>query len=187
MLYSQGIPLEELGVPRVDGGPVETDHRKIWQLFADNIHLFRGTPSGMWLQDELRYVFGIEEKLSGANAQAVYDQIDAQLKSPAFGPRALYDRFNIEVLCTTDAATDTLADHQAIRESGWHGRILPTFRPDNVVNLTTPNWLDHVAALEEVSGLSIGDYTSFIQALEDRRAFFKEQGAQATDHAALTA
>ena len=130
MLYSQGIPLEELGVPRVDGGPVETDHRKIWQRFADNIHLFRGTPSGMWLQDELRYVFGIEEKLSGANAQAVYDQIDSQLKSPDFGPREQYDRFNIEVLCTTDAATDTLAAHQAIRESGWHWSvILPTLPP----------------------------------------------------------
>jgi glucuronate isomerase len=187
MLYSQGIALEELGVPRVDGGPVEMDHRKIWQLFAENIHLFRGTPSGMWLQDELRYVFSIEEKLSGANAQEVYDQIDMQLKSPDFGPRRLYDRFNIEVLCTTDAATDTLAAHQAIRESGWHGRILPTFRPDNLVNLTTANWAAHVSALEEVSGLPIGDYASFIHALENRRAFFKKHGAKATDHAALTA
>ena len=187
MLYSQGIALEDLGVPRVDGGPVETDHRKIWQIFAENIHLFRGTPSGMWLQDELFFVFGVQEKLSGVNAQMIYDQIDAKLKSPEFRPRTLYERFNIEVLCTTDAATDTLEHHQAIRASGWNGRILPTFRPDNVVNLDTRNWLEHIAALEAVSGLDITGYRSFVEALENRRAFFKENGAKATDHAALTA
>jgi glucuronate isomerase len=187
MLYSQGITLEDLGVPRVDGGPVETNQRKIWQIFADNIHLFRGTPSGMWLQDELYFVFGVQEKLSGGNAQLIYDQIDAKLKSPEFSPRTLYERFNIEVLCTTDAATDTLEHHQAVRESGWHGRILPTFRPDNVINPNTPNWIDHIAALEEVSGIAVYDYRSFIEALENRRAFFKENGAKATDHAALTA
>lgn len=187
MLYSQGIPLEDLGVPRVDGGPVETDHRKIWQRFADNNHLFRGTPSGIWLQDELVFVFGIEEKLSGANAQWIYDLIDEKLKSPEFSPRTLYDRFNIELLCTTDAATDRLEHHQAIRESGWHGRILPTFRPDNVINPTMPNWRENIDTLQEVSGIEIHDYRSFIEALENRRAFFKENGAKATDHAALTA
>ena len=187
MLYSQGIALEDLGVPRVDGGPVETDHRIIWQRFADNIYLFRGTPSGIWLQDELFFVFGIHEKLSGANAQEIYDQIDAKLKSPEFSPRKLYERFNIEVLCTTDAATDTLEHHQAIRASGWNGRILPTFRPDNVINLTMPNWRENIVTLQQVSGIEIHDYYSFIAALENRRAFFKVNGAKATDHAALTA
>jgi glucuronate isomerase len=187
MLYSQGIALEDLGVPRIDGGPVEKDHRKIWQTFAENIYLFRGTPSGMWLQDELFFVFGVQEKLSGANAQDVYDQIDAKLKSPEFKPRALFEQFNIEVLCTTDVATDTLEHHQAIRASGWDGRILPTFRPDNVISPLAPNWHDNIAALAEVSGIDITDYRSFIEALENRRAFFKENGATATDHAALTA
>lgn len=187
MLYSQGIALEALGVPRADGGPVETDHRKIWQIFAENIHLFRGTPSGIWLRDELHSVFGIQEKLSGRNAQMIYDQIDAKLKSPDFGPRMLYERFNIEVLCTTDSATDTLEHHQAIHSSEWNGRVLPTFRPDSVVNIDTPNWIDHIAALEEASGIAVTDYSSFIEALENRRAFFLENGAKATDHAALTA
>ncbi|MGB3717576.1 MAG: glucuronate isomerase [Candidatus Promineifilaceae bacterium] len=187
MLYSQGIPLEDLGVPRNDGGPVETDHRKIWQIFAENMHLFRGTPSGIWLQDELYFVFGVQEKLNGANAQAVYDQIDGKLNSPEFSPRTLYERFDIEVLCTTDAATDTLEHHQAIRASDWNGRILPTFRPDNVVYLETLNWHDHIATLSEVSGIDITSYQSFIKALENRRTFFKENGATATDLAALTA
>lgn len=187
MLYSQGVALEDLGVPRVDGGLVETDHRKIWQIFADNIHLFRGTPSGMWLRDELYFVFGIQEKLNGENAQTIYDQIDARLRSPEYSPRRLYERFNIEVLCTTDAATDTLEHHQAIRASGWNGRILPTFRPDNVVNIATPGWSDQIASLAEVCGIEITGYRSFIEALENRRAFFIENGAKATDHAALTA
>lgn len=187
MLYSQGIPLEDLGVPRIDGGAVETDHRKIWQIFADNLYLFRGTPSGMWLQDELYFVFGIQEKLSGENAQAIYDEIDAKLNSPEFSPRALFQQFNIEVLCTTDAATDTLEQHQAIRASEWNGRVLPTFRPDNVVNLQTPGWQEHIDALSEASGIDISDYHTYIEALENRRTYFKENGATATDHAALGA
>jgi glucuronate isomerase len=187
MLYSQGVALEDLGVPREDGRPVETDHRKIWQTFADNLYLFRGTPSGMWLQDELHFVFGIEEKLNSANAQQIYDQIDEKLKSPEFSPRALFEQFNIDVLCTTDAATDTLEHHRAIMASGWNGRILPTFRPDNVVNLLTPDWHAHIGTLSNMSGIDITSYRSFIRALEERRAFFKENGATATDHAALTA
>ncbi|MCD6290231.1 MAG: glucuronate isomerase, partial [Anaerolineae bacterium] len=187
MLYSQGIQLEDLGIPRRDGGPTETDHRKAWQIFAEHFYLFRGTPTGIWIRDELYTVFGIEEKLTGESAQAIYDQIDAKLKSPEFKPRKLYEQFNIEVLCTTDAATDTLEHHQAIRESGWSGRILPTFRPDAVVNIDTPGWRENIDALSAVSGIDVKDYRSYIQALESRRAFFKEMGAHATDHAALTA
>jgi glucuronate isomerase len=187
MLYSQGVPLEELGVPPLDGSPTEQDHRRAWQRFADHYYLFRGTPTGIWLQDEFANVFGITEKLNSQNAQAIYDQIDAQLQSPAFRPRALYEQFNIEVLCTTDAATSTLAYHQAIRDSEWNGRILPTFRPDAVVNLDTKDWHKHITELSNVSGIDVVDYPSFIAALEQRRTFFKEMGATATDHAALTA
>ncbi|MAT99740.1 MAG: glucuronate isomerase [Anaerolineaceae bacterium] len=187
MLYAQGVRMEDLAVPRRDGGPVESDYRRAWQLFADNFYLFRGTPTGIWLVEELVNVFGITQKLNGPNAQTIYDQIDEKLKSPEFKPRSLYGRFNIEVLCTTDAATDTLAHHQSIRDSGWHGRILPTFRPDAVVNLDTENWREHIAALSQASGVDVVDYRSFLQALAQRRAFFKAMGAKATDHAALTA
>ncbi len=187
MLYSQGIPLETLGVPRNDGGPVEEDHRKIWQTFAEHFHLFRGTPSGIWLQHELAEVFGVEEKPCGANAQAIYDHIAAQLASPAFSPRRMFERFKIEVLCTTDAASDDLKDHQAIRDSGWSGIVLPTFRPDAVVNLDAPNWRANIDALSAAVGFEVDSYNRLIQALEARRAFFVEMGARATDHAALTA
>ena len=187
MLYSRGIPLEALGISRTDGGPVEQDHRKIWQIFAENFYLFRGTPSGIWLTHELHKVFGIEEKLTRETAQAAYDQIADKLASPEFRPRALFERFNIEVLCTTDAATDPLPYHQAIRDSGWGGDIRPTFRPDAVVNLLTPGWRDNINALSEVSGVTIHSYPTFTQALEQRRAFFKSMGTTATDHAAVSA
>lgn len=186
MLYSQGIPLEQLGISPRDGGAVERDHRRIWQTFADHYHLFRGTPTGMWLTHELHDVFGVREKLTGASAQRIYDQIEAALATPAFRPRALYERFNIEALCTTDPATSTLEHHQAIRDSGWQGRILPTFRPDAVVNLETPGWNQEIDRLAEVTGTHIGDYRAFIGALEQQRARFKAMGATATDHAAQT-
>ena len=187
MLYSQGIPLEKLGILRADGGATETDHRQIWQLFADYFYLFRGTPSGTWFVDELYSVFGIDEKLTGANAQAIYDQIDDKLTSSEFRPRALFEQFRIEALTTTDAATDSLAHHQAIRDSGWNGRILPTFRPDAVVNLDTVGWRDEIDKLSAISGIDVANYAAFVQALENRRAFFKQMGATATDHAAVTA
>jgi glucuronate isomerase len=186
MLYSQGVTLEKLGVPRVDGGEVETDHRNIWHLLCANFHLFRGTPSGIWLTHELSEVFGIDEKPSAANADRLYDAISEKLAQPEFTPRALFKRFNIEVLSTTDAATDTLEHHQAIRASGWQGHILPSFRPDGVVNLDAPDWRTNLDKLSAVSGIDVVDFVSYIRALEQRREFFKSMGATATDHAALT-
>jgi glucuronate isomerase len=187
MLYSQGITMEAVGVPRVDGGDTEQDHRKIWQIFADNFYLFRGTPSGAWLTQELNEVFGIDEKINSHTAQTIYEQIAAKLALPEFRPRALFEQFNIEVLCTTDAATDTLVYHQQLKESGWPGHIRPTFRPDAVVNLNTPDWRKNIDTLSEVSGINVNSYPSFIQALEQRRTFFKSRGATATDHAAISA
>ncbi|MCJ7496331.1 MAG: glucuronate isomerase, partial [Deltaproteobacteria bacterium] len=176
MLYSQGIPLEVLGVRRLDGGSVEQDHHKIWQIFAENFYLFRGTPSGLWLKEELHSVFGIEEKVNGKTAQRIYDKIEAELAKPEFRPRALFERFNIEVLCTTDAATDPLSNHQAIKESGWKGRVIPTFRPDALVNLLTLGWQDHINALSNLSDITVDSYSKFITALENRRGFFKKMG-----------
>src|SRR5262249_21835072 len=186
MLYSQGIALERLGIPSVDGTPVETDHRAIWQLFADNFYLFRGTPTGVWLKHELAEVFGVREKLNSQTAQAVYDHIAERLARPEFKPRQLYERFNIEVLATTDAATDSLEHHEAIRRSGWKGRILPTFRPDGVINVDRPDWRNNIERLSDIVRFEISSAARLVQALEERRGFFKKAGAAATDHAAPT-
>jgi glucuronate isomerase len=186
MLYSQGIDLERLGIPRNDGEPVESDHRKIWQIFADHFHLFRGTPTGMWLAHEFQDVFGVREKLNGKSAQRIYDQIADCLSNPEYSPRRLFEKFNIEVLATTDAAGDPLVHHKAIKESGWKGRVVPTFRPDGVVNIDRPDWRSNIEALGEVCGYEIRSYKFLLEALGSRRAHFKSMGATATDHAALT-
>lgn len=186
MLYSQGVPMESLGLPTLDGTPVEEDPRKIWQTFADHFYLFRGTPTGMWLNEEFDLVFGIDVKLASDNAQEVYDAIAEKLEQPEFRPRRLYERFSIEVLTTTDPATSTLADHQSIRDSDWEARILPTFRPDAVVNIDSPGWRENIDLLSEVSGIDVVDYASYIQALEQRREYFKAMGATATDHSAIS-
>ena len=187
MFYSQGISLEALGIAPLNGKQPQSDHRAIWQMVCDHWHLFRATPTGIWLRDELAQVFGIERKINSANAGAIYDEIAAKLNSPAFRPRALYERFNIEALATTDAATDRLIHHQAIRDSGWRGRIIPTFRPDAVIAIDQAGWARNIDLLSDVSGIAIGNYDSYIQALEQRRGHFKAMGATATDHAALIA
>lgn len=181
MLYSHGVPMEALGIPRCDGAAVATDHRKIWQTFAEHFYLFRGTPTGSWLAHELYDVFGIGQKLNGANAQETYDELMDRLAQPEYRPRALFERFEIEVLCTTDGAADTLEHHQAIKESGWPGVVLPTFRPDSVTNLLAAGWRSNIEALGAVSGREITSVKSLIAALEERRAFFKRMGATSTD------
>lgn len=186
MLYSQGIALEQVGVP-VGGGPsgglvTEQDHRRAWQVFADSFHLFRATPSGLWIADELREVFGIPDPLTGGNAGAIYDELSAKLARAEFRPRALFERARIETLCTTDDAADPLASHQAIRESGWAGDVRPTFRPDGVVNLLAPGWRERIQTLSAAVGYDIRRTADLVAALEERRSFFRAMGAVAADH-----
>ncbi|MFL5540777.1 MAG: glucuronate isomerase [Longimicrobiaceae bacterium] len=185
MLYARGVPMEALGVPTVDGAEVETDPRRIWQTFAEHWHLFRGTPTGAWLEQELHDVFGVRVRLSAATARYVYDQVAERLESPEFRPRALFDRFNIEVLTTTDAAADSLEHHAAIRESGWGGRVVPCFRPDAVFRIAAPGWEAAVEELAAAHGASISGYAEFVAALEGRREHFRRLGATSTDHAVL--
>jgi glucuronate isomerase len=185
MLYSRGVPMEALGIPTRDGTAVERDPRKIWQRFADHYYLFRGTPTGVWLDAELHEVFGVRQKLDGSTAQAIYDEIREKLATPEFRPRALFERFNIEVLATTDRASDTLEQHAAIRSSGWTGRVIPTFRPDAAFRIATPEWLEEIGRLELRTGRAIDNVGALLVALEDRRRFFREMGATATDHAVL--
>jgi glucuronate isomerase len=191
MLYSQGISLESLGVPqgglKADAHAVEPDPREVWRLFARHYSLFRGTPTRMWMDFSLSTLFGLTERLSLENADAAYETIARKLNEPEFLPRALYERFRIEVLATTDAAVDTLEFHQQIRESGWRGRVLPTFRPDGVVDAEFAGFQQNIQKLGEITGEDVTHYKGYLNALRARRAFFKSMGATATDHGHLTA
>jgi glucuronate isomerase len=185
MLYSRGVSLESLGIATRDGTPVEGDPRKIWQRFAENYYLFRGTPTGIWFDAELHEVFSVRQKLGPATAQPIYDEIAEKLTAPEYRPRALYERFNIELLATTDRASDPLESHLAIRRSGWKGKVIPTFRPDAAFQIANPDWRNEIAALEARSGIEVEGMPSFLAVLEDRRRYFREMGATATDHGVL--
>jgi glucuronate isomerase len=187
MLYSRGVPLESLGVAPIDGTPppAETDPRKIWQVIADNWRLFRATPTRAWLEYELREVFGIRDELTSGSAQHVYDEIVERLQSPEFRPRSLFKRFNVEVLATTDAASDTLEYHQALRTVDLGGRVIPTFRPDALFGIAAAAWPAEVVGLSRITGAGIGSFADLMKAVAQRRAEFKALGATATDHAVV--
>ncbi|UHD46708.1 glucuronate isomerase [Aureimonas altamirensis] len=186
MLYSQGVPLEALGVPRVDAAPVEQDPRAIWRLFAANYHLFRGTPSRLWFEHALQTVFNITERLSVSNADRMFDTISEALKQDAMRPRALFERFGIDVIATTDSADDPLDYHDAIRASGWSGRVVPTYRPDAVVDPDRPGFRPALRRFVEMSG-EAATFAGYLTAHRARRAYFRQRGATATDHGHPTA
>ncbi len=187
MLCSQGVPLEDLGVPRADGGPTETDGRKIWHRFAENYHLLRGTPSRIWLDHTFETVFGLDRRLSAATADASYDHIADCLARPEFLPRALFERFRIEAIATTESALDDLRWHKMIRDSGWPGRVVTAYRPDAVVDPEFPGFADNVRKLGEITGQDTGTWTGYLDAHRTRRAFFKSFGATSSDHGHPTA
>ena len=182
MLYSQGVALEDLGVPRVDGGPVEVDPRRIWRLFAEHYRLFAGTPTRLWLDHSFETLFGLTELLSPANADRHYDVIAEALQRPEFRPRALFEKFNIEVIATTESALDDLRWHKAIRESGWQGRVVTNYRPDSVVDPAFPGFRDNVAKFGAIAGEDTATWSGYLAAHHKRRDFFKAHGATATDH-----
>ena len=171
--------MEALGV----GVPQEQrDARKIFQLFADHWHCFLGTPSRLWLEYTLYETLNVSSELTSANASKVFDEIAEHLDHDSYKPRALYDQFNIETLATTDTAVDTLEHHKAIQQSDWTANIIPTFRPDSVLNPANPDYRQDFTRLLELSNSDISHYSIFLDVLRERRAYFKACGATATDH-----
>jgi glucuronate isomerase len=187
MLYSQGIPLEKLGIPKLDGSLVEQDAWRIWQVFAENYFLFRGTPSRLWLDHVFENVFGFHERLSSKNARHYFDSINTQLAEPRFKPRALLDRFNIEVIATTESAIDPLQHHARIIKDGLGHRVITAFRPDSVLDPEFEGFADNIKTLAQLSQCDTGNYQGYLKALMERRKFFKAHGATSTDHGHATA
>jgi glucuronate isomerase len=185
LIHAAGVPLEDLGVgadPRTPADP-----REVWRTFCRHWPLFRGTPSRFWLTQELVEVFGAAVAPSAESADALFDQICERLARPEFRPRALFERFGIEILATTDSPLSDLRHHRRLAEQGWGGRVIPTMRPDALVHVRHPRWTAEVAALAELTGVDTGDYDGYLAALRRRRRDFVEAGALATDHGHETA
>ncbi|GID92382.1 glucuronate isomerase [Amorphoplanes digitatis] len=190
MLLSQGIPLARLGVPSRTGVPVEQDPRAIWRLLAENWYLFRGTPSRLWLERTLSTVFGVDTRLGPDTADQIYDTVAERLAEPAFRPRALFERFGIEVLATTESPLDDLSRHAKLAADGWGGpggRVITTFRPDDVVDMEFDGWASSVSRLGEITGEDTATYRGYLAALWSRRQAFQAAGATSSDHGHPTA
>jgi glucuronate isomerase len=190
MLLSQGVRPAELGVPTLNGEEVQGDGREIWRTFARHWHLFRGTPSRLWLERTFVGVFGVDTPLGPDTADQVYDELAAKLAEPEFRPRALFEQFNIEVLATTESPLDDLGKHAKLAADGWGGpggRVITTFRPDDVVDMEWAGWADRVARLGEVAGEDTSSYRGYLAALRARRAAFIAAGATSSDHGHPTA
>ena len=183
MLYSQGISMQDLGIRQTGS----IDSRKIWRIFAEHYYLFRGTPTRIWLDYEFEILFGLDQRLSAATADYYFDVIAEKLQQPEFLPRALYERFRIEVLATTDSPLDSLEDHRALRAAGWNGRIIPTFRPDSVVDPAFDGFPKNIAKFGEQTGEDTTAWPGYLNALRKSRVRFKALGATATDHGHPTA
>lgn len=182
MLMSQGYSLSELGIRSRDGSEYSSDFRAIWRIFANNYHVFRGTPSNLWMDYVFAHVFGITETLSTTTADHYYDLINEQLSLPAFKPRQLMDTFNIEVIATTEGALDNLEHHAELKGTGFEKRVITTFRPDDVVDPDRNDFADNLKALAKLTGEDTQSWSGYLEALRIRRAHFRAHGATATDH-----
>jgi glucuronate isomerase len=182
MLYSQGVALEDLGV-RNKG----VDARAAWRLFAERYALFRGTPSRIWLDWVFAEAFGIEVQLGAETSDLYFDRITEALATPAFRPRALFERFNIEVIATTESPIDSLEHHAAIRASGWQGKVITAYRPDPVIDPEFEGFFANLGTLSELTGEDCLSWQGYLAAHRKRRAFFAQMGATSTDHGHPTA
>lgn len=183
IMHSQGVDLADLGVPpgRDDFGPDQA--REAWRTFCSHWYLYRGTPMKYWMESQLVDIFGIDVRPSSETADEIYDTIDAALKTPAFRPRAMLERFNIAFLATTDDPLDDLDDHVRVADDpAVATRVPPTFRPDKYLEPGRTDWNDLMDALGAVTGADTATFGGWIEAMENRRAYFKSRGAVSTDH-----
>ncbi len=181
LLHARGVALSDLGVPDAEQPGRTADPRSVWRILCEHWAAFAATPSRFWLESELAELFGIRVRPSPATADDLYDRIAEQLATPAFRPRALFARFGIDVLATTDDPVSDLAAHDALASDGLGGRVLPTFRADRYLDPSEPGWRDRIAELAAVADTDTGTHAGLVEALRRRREHFLAHGATATD------
>jgi glucuronate isomerase len=181
LLHADGVALDALGVGQ--GALSEEGSREVWRLLCGRWELYRGTPVRFWLEAELGDIFGVTTRPSAQTADAIYDQVAERLGQDAYRPRALFERFRITVLATTDDPCSDLAAHAAlVADPAWSGRVIPTFRPDRYLEPSQPGWRDAVARLGEAADIDTGEYAGYVRALEQRRQHFIAHGGKSADH-----
>ncbi|GAB3915077.1 uronate isomerase [Microlunatus endophyticus] len=177
LIHAYGVGLDQLGVNTPDADP-----REIWRLFCSHWHVFAGTVVRYWFESELSEVFGLTVQPSAETADDLYDQLSEQLARPDFRPRELFDRFNIAVLATTDDPASDLSAHQLLAaDPDFTGTAVPTFRADRYMTPNVPGWKGFLEELAAAADIDTGSYAGLVEALRNRRAYFKQNGGTATD------
>lgn len=182
MLVSQGIQV--LNMKSADG---QLDHRAIWTVFADNYHLFRGTPTRLWFDHTFSELFGLTQPLSSKTADSYYEHILSCLAQDNYRPREMAERFNIDVITTTESPLDTLEHHRTVATSDWTKKVITAYRPDTVIDPDTANFQANLDDFGDCSGEDTTTWQGYLNAHRVRRAFFSENGATSTDHGHPTA
>ena len=182
MLHSQGVRLDELGIPRADGQRADVDPLAAWRLLAKHWPLFRGTPSSLWLNHVFHEVFGLRMRLDPSTADDYYHHMTDALQTDAFRPRALFERFNIEVIATTESPLDDLRHHASLQRSGWSGRVITAYRPDPVIDPEHEQFPTALQRFGELTGEDVHSWEGYLRAHRQRRAYFAAHGATSTDH-----
>ncbi|WP_299520750.1 glucuronate isomerase [uncultured Serinicoccus sp.] len=181
LLHASGVSLSDLGVGR--GELDEASSRAAFRLLCEHWPVYRGTPMRLWLEQQLVEIFGAHEVPSAETADRLYDTVAAWIARPDARPRTLMDRFDIEVLATTDDPCDDLRHHRTLAEDGSFTRsVVPTFRPDRYLEPAAADWVADVDRLAQVSGHDTQTYAGWVAAMEGRRDFFRSRGAVSTDH-----
>lgn len=182
LLHALGHPLEELGVRRPGVPDAAVDGRAVWRILCSRWRDLAGTPVRLWLESQLTDLFGVDAVPDPATADAIYDELAATLATPDYLPRALYDRFRISVLATTDDPADDLAAHEALRaDPAFAGTVIPTFRADRYMQPDAAPWAGALDQLAAAADIDCTTHAGLLEALRARRAEFARVGATSTD------
>ena len=165
----------------------DDDHAK-FLAFVDTVERAVGNPIYEWSHLELRRAFGIDLTINRSNAERIWELANAQLAKPEFSAKGLIRKFNVKCICTTDNPASDLKYHRLLAEQEPENafKVLPTFRPDDLIGIDLGSFPSYCETLSEASGIEVGDYASLKAAVSQRVGYFHEVGGRLADHGANT-
>ncbi|SDX45703.1 glucuronate isomerase [Paenibacillus sp. CF384] len=168
----------------ITGGEGVSDYDR-FLAWARTVPMTLGNPLYHWSHLELRRLFGIEELINEKNAPVIWEKANAKLRGGGYAVRDFIRDAGVEVVCTTDDPIDSLEHHVLLAQEPDLGfRVLPSFRPDKVLEINRAPFVGYIAKLAEASGRSsIESYDELLLALKERVQFFHSVGGRVSDHA----
>ncbi len=164
----------------ITGGKTDWEKFRAW---AATVPYTLRNPLYHWTHLELQRYFDIHEILNADTAQRIYEETSSRLQNKEYSVRALLERMNVKLICTTDDPVDDLGFHRQIRDDNWAVKVLPAFRPDkamNVDNVDTFN--NYLTGLEKAADVSISTYNDYLAALKKRHDYFAANHCSVSDH-----